>query len=96
MQGWRLAFERNFAADWDVIHHFYSSLSIVFEQNVEVSVINTTSNVKQSQSDFVFDLSQPVFDVYLLVLFHEFVNRIVNDIFGVITSVLLQDLLSDH
>ena len=63
---------------------------------MKVSVINTAANGKQSQSNFVFNLSQPIFDVYMLVLFHEFVHRIVNDIFGVITCVLLQDLLCDY
>ena len=31
VQGWCLAFERNFAANWDMVHQFYTPLSIVFE-----------------------------------------------------------------
>lgn len=77
MQRWLLAFKQNFAADGDMMDHFNGLQTIVFQQNVEVAVIDNSLDVVELHRDTMLYILHHLIDVCLRILVKQSLNFLI-------------------
>ena len=89
MQGWRLAFETDFAAHWNLFPQLHMGFAAVTEDDVKIAVVDYLANVEERHGDLVSDHLKLGLDVEGGIVSYEFLHFSTHRIFVLSLSILL-------